>query len=76
MHFFVEASPRGGDKTVGVSTGETKSAALGGGSKEEIARHHIASELLQTEKNFVNILNTIVTVSGGGSGRGMIHCTV
>lgn len=29
----------------------------------EMARHHIVSELIQTEKNFVGILNTIVTVS-------------
>ena len=60
---LVEPSPRGGDRTVAVPTSEAKSAALGTGNKEEIARHHIASELLQTEKNFVKILNTIVTVS-------------
>ena len=31
-------------------------------SPKEMARHHIVSELLQTESNFVGILNTIVTV--------------
>ncbi len=31
-------------------------------SKADAARHHIASELLHTEKNFVNILNIIVRV--------------
>ncbi len=30
---------------------------------EDTARRHIASELLQTETNFVEILNLIVTVS-------------
>lgn len=30
------------------------------GNKADIARHHIASELLQTEKNFVKILNLIL----------------
>ena len=32
-------------------------------SKADSARRHIASELLQTEKNFVNILSIIVNVS-------------
>ena len=32
------------------------------GGVEDTARRHIASELLQTERNFVNILNIIVKV--------------
>ena len=32
------------------------------GGLEDTARRHIASELLQTEKNFVDILNIIVKV--------------
>ena len=47
--------------TGGVGTGSSTSNSLG--SKADIARHHIASELLQTEKNFVKILNLIVNVS-------------
>ena len=40
---------------------------------EDSARRHIASELLQTERNFVEILSLIVSVSllyvsGGGEG--------
>jgi len=40
---------------------------------EDSARRHIASELLQTERNFVEILNLIVSVSlavEGKEGRG------
>ena len=40
------------------------------GNKADIARHHIASELLHTEKNFVKILNLVVNVRNSTC----IHC--
>ena len=41
----------------------TSSAACSSPSPVDTARHHITSELLQTEKNFVSILRIIVEVS-------------
>ena len=46
------STPNGSNYTFPVTTA----------SKEDLARYHIASELLQTEKNFVKILNLIIKV--------------
>ncbi len=46
-----------------LATPTSSGAAAPSHSKADSARKHIASELLQTEKNFVNILSIIVNVS-------------
>ena len=45
-----------------VATPTSSGAAASSHSSTDTARRHIVSELLQTEKNFVNILNIIVNV--------------
>ena len=55
-------SSRSGGVTVGGARVQPSSS-----SKADTARRHIVSELLQTEKNFVDILHIIVKVSGNGS---------
>ena len=68
-------SSRSGGGTVGGARVQPSSS-----SKADTARRHIVSELLQTEKNFVDILHIIVKVSGNGSliqklkGVGSIMC--
>ncbi len=48
---------------MGTPTSSSGAASSSPSRTEDSARRHIASELLQTEKNFVNILNIVVEVS-------------
>ena len=52
-------------KPSSLTTSTTTSTPTGtnpASTKEDLARYHIVAELLQTETNFVKILNTIVKV--------------
>lgn len=54
---------------MGVSTASSGASSSSGHQKtEDSARRHIAMELLQTERNFVDILDVIVKVGRGGGG--------
>lgn len=56
-------SPGGLSQLVGVSTASSGACSSSTHQKtEDSARRHIAMELLQTEKNFVDILDVIVKV--------------
>ena len=54
----------GGGGKGGKGASPRTSGTGGGAGPEDTARRHIASELLQTEKNFVDILTIIVKVGG------------
>ena len=53
------ATPTQSDPSVTTATGGEGAVA----KKQDTARYHIVKELLTTEKNFVKILNVIVSVS-------------
>ena len=59
----IKKSPGGMSPLVGVATSSSGSSSSSSQKTEDSARRHIASELLHTEKNFVEILDTIVKVS-------------
>jgi hypothetical protein len=59
------SKPEGVKKTSSLATNNLSSTPNGGvvappTGKEELARYHIVSELLQTETNFVKVLNLII----------------
>ena len=66
-------SPGGLSPLVGVSTASSGACSSSHQKTEDSARRHIAMELLQTERNFVGILDVIVKVGGCLTGTSVTY---